>query len=248
MRTQIARLPMIAGMAIGWAGCDALGLGSDESVSVSFAVPASQTANNTAFNVQAVPITVGGHTLDLQNADVTFTEITLERAEGASGGDSDGDSDSDSDSDGSSNEKLRRTGTTISLPMQGGVITPINEALPTGSYEEIEMDVSVVRLRGTFDGQAFDVTVPVNAELEIDFSPPFEVDSNDDRLNITVQIDPSLWLRRTEGSLIDPRLLASDATLRAFVANRIRQSFKAFEDSDRDADETDSDSDSDGRD
>lgn len=226
------------------AGCETFGLGDDEQFSVSFAVP-SQRTDGQAFSVVADSIIFGGHVLNLTNVDITLDEITVERAEMTSGGDSDGDSDSDSDSDGPSNHKLRRAGTTISLPLQGGVITPINDALPAGFYEEIELDFQVVRLRGTFDGQAFDVTVPVNTELDVRFDPPFEVNDDTDRLNITFAIDPYMWLRRADGSLVDPRLFDTNAALRAQFVNRIRASVRAFEDADRDADDSDSDTDSD---
>lgn len=247
MRIQLARLVMIGAMVASVAGCDSLGLGDEESLSVSFAVPRTTTSGSQSFSVLAIPVTVNGHTLDLQTVEVTFQEITLERAENSRGGDSDGDSDSDSDSDGEANENLQRSGLTVSLPLTGGIITPINESIPNGTYEEIELDIGTVRLRGTFDGQPFDVTLFVDAELESEFSPPFIVDSNDDRLNITVQIDPSLWLRTSDGNLIDPRVLTSNSSLRQQVIARIERSFKAFEDSDRDADDSDSDSDSDGR-
>ena len=228
------------------AGCETFGLGDDEQFSISFA-GSSQSLNGQSFSVVADSIVFGGHTLNLSNVDVGFDEIVVERAELTSGGDSDGDSDTDSDSDGPSNEKVARAGTVIALPLQGGVITPINESLPKGLYEEIELDFQSVRLRGTYDGQAFDVTVPVNTEMDVRFDPPLEVDDDTDRLNVTFAIDPYMWLRRADGALLDPRLLESNAALRAQFVNRIRASIRAFEDADRDADDSDSDSDSDGQ-
>jgi hypothetical protein len=226
------------------AGCETFGLGDDEEFSVSFAVP-THSASGPSFSVLTDPITFGGHTLNLTNVDVALDEVTVERAERTNGGDSDGDSDTDSDSDGGSNHKLIRESVTIELPLQGGVITPINGALPAGLYEEIELDFEAVRLRGTFDGEPFDVTIPVNTELDVRFDPPIEVDDDTDRLNVTFAIDPYMWLRRADGALVDPRLLATDPVLRAQFVNRIRASIRAFEDSDRDADDLDSDSDSD---
>jgi hypothetical protein len=142
---------------------------------------------------------------------------------------------------------LRNTGTVIALPMQGGVVTPIDEPLPAGFYEEIELDFDKVRLVGSFDGEPFDVTVPVRTELDLRFDPPIEIDDDTDRLNVTIAIDPFMWLRRADGALIDPRLFETEPALRAQFVNRIRASIRAFEDSDRDADESDSDSDSDHR-
>ncbi|HEY0304965.1 MAG TPA: hypothetical protein VGC44_08320 [Longimicrobiales bacterium] len=227
------------------AGCETFGLGDDEQFSVSFATGSQPSTSGQSFSVLVDSIVFGGHTLNLTNVDVVFDEVTVERAELTSGGDSDGDSDSDSDSDGPSNEKIARAGTTIALPLQGGVITPINDALPVGLYEEIELDFQTVRLRGTFDGQAFDVTVPVKTELDVRFDPPLEIDDNTDRLNVTFMIDPYMWLRRADGTLVDPRLFSTNETLRAQFVNRIRASIRAFEDGDRDADDSDSDTDSD---
>jgi hypothetical protein len=227
------------------AGCETFGLGDDQQFSVSFAGPGTNPSGQ-SLSILADSIIFGGHALNLTNVDVTLDEITVERAERTSGGDSDGDSDTDSDSDGPSNRKLARDGLTIALPLQGGVITPINDALPDGLYEEIELDFRNVRLRGTYDGQAFDVTVPVNTELDVMFDPPFEVNDDTDRLNITFAIDPYMWLRRADGALVDPRQFESNPMLRAQFVNRIRASIRAFEDADRDADDSDSDSDSDG--
>jgi hypothetical protein len=117
--------------------------------------------------------------------------------------------------------------------------------LPVGFYEEIELDFESVHLVGTYDGQPFDVTVPVKTELDVRFNPPIEISSETDRINVTVAIDPFMWLRRADGALVDPRLLETDAELRAQFVNRIRASIRAFEDEDRDADDADSDSDSD---
>jgi hypothetical protein len=225
-------------------------LGDDEQFSVSFAVAAQQGLNRPSMAVLADSVIFGGHTLQLTAVDITLDEITIERSELSSGGDSDGDSDMDSDSDGPSNVRLRRAGTVIALPMQGGVITPIDESLPVGFYEEIELDFESVRLTGSYDGQPFDVNVPVKTELDVRFHPPIEIDAETDRINVTVAIDPFMWLRRADGALIDPRLFETEPELRAQFVNRIRASIRAFEDADRDADDADSDSDSDhsGRD
>ena len=232
---------------LGVAGCDAMGIGGGadrESVSLSFAVPGAGAARSVGVAAAQVPITGGGHTVDLQQVDVLFSELVLERSErSGQGGDSDGDSERDSDSDGPSNNRFRSGPATVALPLGGGTVTPISESLPLGAYEELEIDVAQVRLRGTYDGQPFDVTVPVDAELEAEFEPPFQVASDADRLNLTVRIDALTWLRNSDGTVADPRALAANRDLRERVVRRIEASFRAFEDSDRDADEADSDSD-----
>jgi hypothetical protein len=239
-RKYLAALAVLASAAP-FAACDSLGLNDDQRVTVSFATPAAARTQSSVLAADS--FTDGTHTINLTNVDVVLDEVTLERSEHEVGGDSDGESDADSDSDGSANERLRDGPFTVALPMNGGVITPIDRSLPAGSYEKIEMDVASVRVRGTYDGQAFDVSLPVNAELELEFDEEFVVDDDADRLNLTVQFDFASWFRNN-GALVDPRLLATNGSLRALVINRIRSSIKAFEDSDKDADDEDSDSDS----
>lgn len=239
MQTTIRRLGLVLVSVMPLTACDILGIGGDESVSLSFAVPGTGTRARAAL--LADTISDGTHKIDLTGIDLTVDEIVLERAESEAGGDSDGESDEDSDSDGPSNEKLRSGPVTIALPVNGGVVTPISAGVPAGLYEKVELDVDFVRLRGTYDGQAFDVTVAVKRELELNFNPPLDVK---DKLNITIKIDALAWMRGADGKLIDPRQLTTNSTLRSAFVKRVEASFKAFEDSDKDADDSDSDSDS----
>jgi hypothetical protein len=246
MPGRFTKIALALALTLPVAACESLGLGDDKDVSVSFAVAENGMAGQASL-VAADSFTDGVHVLNLTTVSVLFDEITLERDEDEVGGDSDGDSEADSDSDGSSNEKVRRGPFTVNLPVAGGVITPINEALPAGRYEEVELDVGSVRVVGTFDGQPFDVTVPVQTELDLEFDSPFVVDDDADRLNVTIAIDFSRWFRDSSGVLLSPQSIATNSSLRAQVIDRIRNSFRAFEDSDRDADDADSDSDSDHR-
>lgn len=196
--------------------------------------------------LSAIVITGGGHTVDLQSADVVFSEMTFEGQDTDIGDNDDSDMDSDSDHEG--NAKFRAGSATLSLPLEGGVVTPFSGQIPVGTYRRLEMDAEFLRIRGTYDGAAFDVTVPVNAELELPFSPPLEVTSSSVPVNVSINIDVSSWFKDANGNTIDPRQLNTDSTLRAQFRNRVRASFRAFEDQDRDADESDSDSDGDSDD
>jgi hypothetical protein len=84
-----------------------------------------------------------------------------------------------------------------------------------------------------FDGQPFDVTVPVDVERKLEFSPPLVV-TDGAPATITVNVAVATWLINSDGSLIDPRRLDANSTLRSFVRSRITSSFRAFEDRDRD--------------
>ncbi|HEX6132367.1 MAG TPA: hypothetical protein VFZ24_00205 [Longimicrobiales bacterium] len=212
-------------------------------LALSFAVQSQAGLAGSLVPFSDVQITDGTHTLDIEQAFVQFSSIEIERADGGSDVDSDGDTDSDSDSDGSHDEFIRLNGGTIELPLEGGVITPISEPLPAGFYDELELDVTTLRLVGTFDGEAFDVTLPVLLDLELEFEPPIQLVEGEP-FNVTVNIDAASWFRASDGTIIDPRLVNIDSTARAAFRHRLALAFKAFEDSDRDGDDRDSDSDS----
>lgn len=240
-------LVLVAGAAlVGTTACDDAAAADADSQQVTLTFAAGTQAS-----VVSDPVTIGANTLVVSDVDVVFSELVLERAEGELGdGDSDGlqdgdsDSESDSDSDGTWNERFRSGPVTVALPLEGGVITPITAPIPFGVYEELELDIATVRLRGTWNGQAFDVTLPVDEEFEADLVPPFVVDDASDLLNITIALNVSDWFIH-DGALVDPaQLLVPGQVREAFIA-RIEASFDAFEDSDRDADDSDSDSDSD---
>jgi len=105
------------------------------------------------------------------------------------------------------------------------------------------LDFNNYRIRA-IDSAGMIRTVPVNAELELRFSPPLDVTSSEP-VNVNVNVDVSSWFRDASGNVIDPRQLNTNAELRAQFRNRVRASFRAFEDGDHDGDESDSDSDSD---
>lgn len=183
-----------------------------------------------------------GRVVDVQSVDLVLSEVTFE-GRGVDANDDD-DSDADSDSDHNGNATFRSGPTTVALPLEGGVITPFSGQLPFGTYDRLELDAEFARIRGTVDGQAFDVTVPIERELELRFSPPLVVNEGSQPLNATVNVDVASWFRTSDGRVIDPRTLNTDASARSAFRQRVGTSFNAFEDEDGDADDDDSDSDS----
>ena len=227
-------------------GCDALGLGDDHDVTLSFVVPGASVGNSAVRSAALLVDTIigGGHVIDVQTVAVTFNRVVLERVGTDDKGDSDKDSDTEgADSDREGNEQLKSGPITVNLPLRGGVITPIDAAVPNGEFDQLELKMTQVRFVGTFDGQPFDVVLPLRTELDISLDPPFIVDSNTDRLNVTIVVDALSWFRDFQGRLVDPRLINTNSSVRSFLVSRIKNAFRGFEDSDRDADEKDSDSD-----
>ena len=232
-----------AGFAL--AACsDALSRTGTREASVSFGV-VQNGALLTASSAGLADIVISDddNSVDLTSADVVFGRIKFKGVEAPPLDESD---DSDSDSDGHRGDAVFHAGAaTVSLPLEGGSITPFTGTLPVGTYRWVQLHADFVRLIGTYNGEAFDVTVPINGKMRLRFDPPIDLTETSEPIAVSVNIDVASWFRDSEGRTIDPRLLATNAEMRAHFRNRVRASFRAFEDEDRDHDESDSDSDSD---
>jgi hypothetical protein len=226
---------------------DSIGSGSSDETSITFRTVNGGASSLTSAALASIPVTGGGHTIDVQQVDLLFDRIKLERVHGRSDRDSDdsgdgnGDSDSDSeDSDERNDSPFRAGATTVTLPLGGGTVSPISQLIPEGLYDELQMDARYARIRGTYDGAPFDVTIPVNAKIETDIDPPFSPTDALGTPNITVNVDVLSWFKNPDGSVLDPRRLATDPSLRAAFRNRVRASFRALEDSNKDGRDSDS--------
>jgi len=208
------------------------------SLAISFS---TATGSNQSLGALAsagdIMLTIGGHTVDLQQVQLTVDRAKLERSGRSACSDDDDehgdDIDDDDEEDDDDCEDVRIGSATFDLPLSGGVVTLDQTAIRTGTFDEIELRISQARLRGLFDGQPFDVTVPVDVERKLEFSPPLVV-TDGAPATITVNVAVATWLINSDGSLIDPRRLDANSTLRSFVRSRITSSFRAFEDRDRD--------------
>jgi hypothetical protein len=191
-------------------------------------------------NLQVVPITGGGHTLNITQATLTITRVELKPTktdvcagdDGADGNLASFSSTSD-DNGNDACEELKAGPLSVDLPLDGGITTLPANAIPAGTFREIELRVSTARLIGTFDGAPFDVTVMVNARGEIEFGTPLVV-ADGSPTSVTINVPVGGWLTNADGTLVDPSKLSSNATLLDQVRSRIVASFRAFEDEDHD--------------
>lgn len=191
----------------------------------------------------------GGHTLDLQQIQLVLARIRMRKVgepePGCAG----------------PNEthpctELKAGPVLVDLPVHGGLVTPISTDIPAGSYDRLLLNIFApsgddeasvafraannwpklagMRVKGTYDGQAFDLFLNVNAEIFTRLDPVFVVTADkSSALNATVQVDPHTWFKQAGGTLIDPRALTADKSLLDFVTANVRQSFKAFSDNQR---------------
>ena len=140
----------------------------------------------------------------------------------------------------------------VDLPLDGGAVPLIGVNVPEGIYDEIEFELHKpdddtpadlafiaanpdfrrisVRVEGTWNGTPFVYETDQNAELELEFRSPLHVGA--DGVNITVNVDVASWFRTAGGAVIRPSSANAD-----LIDDRIRQSFRAFEDDDRDGDD-----------
>jgi hypothetical protein len=210
--------------------------------------PGSTGASQIAFTTStgavadAVPVTNGGHTLDVTGVSLTISRAELKASKSNScPGDDDEDDDANDDhpknvSSTAQCGELKIGPTTVALPLGAGMATIPANAIPAGTYREFEIRVTQAELVGTFDSKAFDVTVPVRTKTEIEFSTPLVVTA-DQATQLTVNVPINNWLVNTDGSLIDPSKIATTPSLLSQIKLRIMRSFRAFEDRDHDGHE-----------
>ena len=216
----------------GCAASDSTSANARRSLSLSFTSQSSASADVAA---SAIPVTSGGHTLDITSTTLNIARVELHSTQR-------GEMENSECDDGHGCSPVATTPLTVNLTSTAALVTVTTSLVPAGTYREIGVKVASVRLAGTYDGRAFDVVVPVNVEREMEFNPPVTIgDSTDANRNITVAITPAAWLMNSDGSLIDPSLLATNATLQATVASRIRASLRAFRDDNHNSRDDDND-------
>lgn len=208
------------------------------------------TSGLTSANALIIPVTTGGHTLDLTQATLTISRIELKPsksdvcesdddrddalapAQGAAAASLSDDDRGDHDDDDHCPD-FKAGPLSVDLPLSGGIATLPANAIPAGTFREIEVKVAFARLVGTFDGKPFDVTVPVNARGEFEFATPLVV-ADGAPTSVTINVPVGGWFVNSNGALIDPSTIPSNATLAALVRSHILASIRAFEDKDHD--------------
>jgi hypothetical protein len=202
------------------------------------------TSGIASANAQLVPLSSGGHTLNVTQATLTITRVELKptQTDVCAGDEENGDDnlapasaafDDRGNDDNDACEELKAGPLSVDLPLDGGITTLPANAIPAGTFREIELRVSTARIVGTFDGTPFDVTVAVNTRGEIEFATPLVV-ADGSPTSVTINVPIGAWLTNADGSLVDPSKISSNTTLLAQVRSRIVASFRAFEDEDHD--------------
>jgi hypothetical protein len=90
-----------------------------------------------------------------------------------------------------------------------------------------------IRVQGTWNGTAFTFASDLDAEQEIELSPPLVV-SQTGTTDLTLFFDTSSWFKTSGGLLIDPASAAKGQPKEATVQGNIKGSLRAFRDNDED--------------
>jgi hypothetical protein len=217
---RVIKAVVVSALVVSASACeDVTGSVADRgTTSLSFA--AAGAPGSISASALADSIVVGGHVIELTNADLRLSKIEIE---------------------GDSLEIEMKGGmTVVGLPLNGGVTTPVTVPVLPGTYDKLEMEIQSVRLRGTFDGQPFDVNVNVVAEVETYLNPPVVVTSSGTE-NVTVTFSAATWFVSSTGTALDPRNLTAEGAQR-LMAN-IKASLHGFDDHDCDGDHDEDDDD-----
>jgi len=238
---------------------DSTGVGKQTGSSLAFTAGSSRASSALA---STVPITVGSNTLDVSAITVVIDRASLKstQADSCNADDDEDDDDHDGarhdstsahDSSGANHDsgpgrdgdrgdhhrgfcgEVRVGPTIVDLPVDGSVVTIPGNTVPPGTFREIDLRVGLVRVQGTFNTKAFDVTIPVGAKAEIALDPPVTV-AADSSVAITVNLPVDKWFVNADSSLINPSDLRTNLMLLARVRMNIASSIHAFEDRDHD--------------
>ena len=191
----------------------------------------NDSTSNDSTRTGIVPVTKNGHTLDLSVLTVNVQRADLKRSHN----DDCGGDDANGDDPGSHGNcaVLKLGGANVDLPLSGTLVTVQADSIPGGTFNEIEVLVADVHLRGTYDSTAFDIMLPLNVKADADFTTPINV-TDGTPTSITVDLPIIDWLTTEDGSLIDPSIITSTPALLAQLKLRFAATIRAFEDSDHD--------------
>jgi len=249
MNRTALRAAAVMAAAAAIAACSDSGSPSNAAqVSFNLATRAAPAAVvSTAFAGTPETYTDGSNTLVIDQVRLVLREIELKRVEAtAACGESPG---------GDACEKLEVGPILLDLPLggAGGAARVFSVQVAPGTYDEIEFEIHKpshdedaafvqahpefdgvsVRVTGTFNGQAFSYTTDLDAEEEIELSPPLVIPESA-ASDLTLFVDLDRWFRDGTGGLVDPASANAGQSNEGLVENNIKSTLHAFEDENED--------------
>jgi hypothetical protein len=190
--------------------------------------------------------TDGTNTLVLTGVQVVLRKIELERVghDGACAAGTSGDA----------CEELELGPVLFNVPVAtAGAQHIVSVNLDAGTFEKVEFEIHKpgdsgdsafltanpsfagvsIRVEGTWNGASFTFTSDLDAEQELELSPPLVV-AQGGATDLTLLFDVSAWFKASGGTLIDPSSAVKGQPNENAVQDNIKRSFQAFEDNNED--------------
>jgi hypothetical protein len=211
--------------------------------------PAGVSASSTAFASTPETYTDGTNTLVIGQVQLVLREIELKRVESTT---TCGETVADH-----SCEELEVGPILLDLPLggAGGAARTFSVPVTPGSYDEVEFEIHKpsgddgsdaaflqahpefagvsVKVTGTYNGQSFEYTTDLDAQEEIELSPPL-VAAESGSTDLTLLVDLDRWFRDGSGALLDPETANAGHPNEALVEDNIKTTLHAFEDENHD--------------
>jgi hypothetical protein len=246
----VAMLAAVTLAAVTLAACgDAGSPSSDAQVNFSLATrPATSASMGIASVNTPETFTDGANTLVIDQVQLVLREIELKRVEATT---------ACGESGGGGCEELELGPILLDLPLggTGGAARRFSVPLAAGSYDEVELQIHTpsdddagdgafvqahpdfagvsVKVTGTFQGQPFTYLSDLDAEEEIELSPPLVV-TQAAATDLTLFVDLDRWFRDASGNLVDPESANAGNVNEQLVDDNIRGTLRAFEDENHD--------------
>jgi len=193
-------------------------------------------------------IALGNDTIILRSVEVVLREVELKRIEAA---------ECDSVEANDDCEEFETGAMLATLPLGNTATeTVVSVNAPAGMYDKLQFEIHKaeasevpgfdgvsIRVTGTFSHGGtrsdFTYTSDLNAEQEIELSPPLTV-SDGQAASVTLRIDVANWFLDAGGTLVDPASANKGQPNESVVRDRIEASLDAFRDDDHDGHDDDS--------
>ncbi len=248
-RTTFVAVSALAAAAL--AACsDSSSPSSGGQMNFNVATRSATAASSMALATTGTPetFTDGTNTLIIDQVQLVLREIELKRVESTT---TCGESSSDHC------EKLELGPILLDLPLGGigGAARTFSVAVDTGTYDEVEFEIHKpsdddasdvaflqahpdfagvsVKVTGSFNGAPFTYLSDLNAEEEIELSPPL-VAAESAATDLTLLVDLNGWFRDAIDGLVDPGSANAGGANESLVENNIQATLHAFEDEDHD--------------
>ena len=255
--------PLLAVVVTLATACDSSTSNGDEgnrATPISIAFTTDSPSGRAALLAKRTVTDPNGNEIEFTRVELILEEVEFERANASDACRSDDDDDDDC-------EEVESGPFAVSLPLSGtDPLIAFDAEIPVGEWGEVEFEIEPrddddtglntsvpvdrsILVEGTWTpaggtSTSFSWTSDLDAEQEIEFSPPLSV-TEDAPVNVTFRFGIDSWFRDGSGALIDPTQVNDDQE--EIIEENIEASIEGYRDGD-DSDGDDSDDDDDGDD